>query len=188
MSEQQASRLARVGAALEGLSERERRLVALMLVVVGMTVVVLTTYGVTTALSSRDEAIESKRAALQLLIEQRDTFVAASTEAAAIREQLSDNNLRLSTFIEGRAAAAGIPRPREFDDSTQPLEGNITAEVTSAEFASLSFAQLQSLMSAIEGTDELVYVQQLAFSPARRGAEGLQLEVTLRTYKRERSR
>ena len=32
MSEQQASRLARVGAALEGLSERERRLVALMLV------------------------------------------------------------------------------------------------------------------------------------------------------------
>ena len=179
------TRMERVEAALSRLSEREQKLLVVMVVVVATMMIAIGSYTVGTALDERRERVETKRASLETLLTRRQTFLADAAEADRLREQLTENELRLSTFIEGRAGRAGIPRPREFRDSTQPLDGDVTAHITTATFAEITLEQMQALLTSIEGAEELVYTRQLSFQPERRGSGGLQLELTLTTFRQE---
>lgn len=175
----------RFEAALARFSDRERMLLGVMMLVFATLAVLGVTFVVRGRLADLHEGIEARRDALQLLATQADEYRRNSAYNDALREQLANNQIRLSTFIEGRAGRANIPRPREFRDAQQVLEGGITMYTTTADFGGIEFEQMQRLLQSIEEADELVFTRQVAVAPARRGGNGIDLEVTLATYKQE---
>lgn len=177
----QESRLAQ---AFAKLSDRERVLLGVMFVVLGSLAAIALTYVSSQRMAELQDEIDAKRTVLTELTTQRDDYLRNAARNAEIREQVRTANLRLSTFIEGRARAARLPTPREFSDNTQPLDGGVTLVTSTAQFASVELEQLEDMMRDIETSDELVFTRNLSVSPASRGADGMQVEVTLSTYRR----
>ncbi len=167
----------------DGLTDREKKLVVAMLgtfCVLGMFFIFTQTAG---AAGDRREAIAEGREALSMLIDEQDSYRVNAARVERIEELLETNDLRLSTFIEARATRAGITRPREFRDHTQPLEdGAVIAHYTTAVFPSMTQEQLSSLLTEIERAEELVFTNQIAVEPPRGAASGLQVELTLVTF------
>ncbi len=171
----------RLDTLMERFTERERKLLIVMVISVGTMLCVLIGYNVSTTLADIQEEITEKREALDLLVSNREEFQVNSSRNSMLREQLADNSVRLSTFIEGKSGRASMGRPREFRDNEFDLDGGVTMRSTTAEWASVEPDQVFRFLNSIEADDELVYVRQVAVTPARR-AEGLELEVTLVTY------
>ncbi len=180
----ESSEPGRIASAFAGLSDRERVLLAIMVVVLGTLATVALSYMATTRMSELQTEIDSKRGALALIAEQRESYARNAAQNAELQEQLQDNRLRLSTFIESRARQASLSPPREFRDNTLPVDGGVTLVTTTAQFESVELEQLEAFMTTIESSDELVFSRNLAVSPARRGSTGLQVELTLSTYRR----
>lgn len=172
----------RVEAALERLSARERVLLAAMvtvLVVMGASLAIFLVGG---RLDTLSETVSAKRDAIGALSARGEDYLANAAYNERINEQLQSNDLRLSTFIEGRAGRATIPRPREFRDAQQELDG-VTLVTTTASFTAIDFDQMQRLLSSIEDTDELVFVRRVAISPARGVADKIDLDLTVATFR-----
>ncbi len=184
MSENQATWVDRVEAQLSRFSAREQILLGVMVVVLGCLLVVAVAVLMNARASALDQRISDQREVLAMLVEERDAYRVNAAENARIEELLASNDLRLSSFIEARAGRLSIARPREFRDQEQALDGGVEAESTTAEFAGMEIEQLSALLTAIEEAEELVFTRQIAVAPARRGNEGLEVELTLVTFKR----
>ena len=174
----------RLDAFMERFSERERKLLMVMVLCVGTMLCVVFTLTVQRTLADMREDIEEKREALDLLIQYREDFRQNAARNAVIRNQLANNDVRLSTFIESKAGRASLGRPQEFRDNEFDMDGGVTMRSTTAEWSSVEPAQIIRFLDSVESAEELVYVRQVAVAPARR-AEGLQLEVTLVTFDQE---
>lgn len=166
---------------MERFTERERKLLIVMVLSVGTMLCVLIGYKVSTSLTDIQEEITEKREALDLLVQNRDEFQANASRNAILREQLADNGVRLSTFIEGKSGRASMGRPQEFRDNEFDMDGGVTMRSTTAEWNSVEPDQVFRFLNSVESAEELVYVRQVSVAPARR-AEGLELEVTLVTF------
>lgn len=175
----------RVDAALARFTERERLLIGVMILVVSAMAAFVVAWLLNGRMNTLHEEIAAKRDALTLLINESGEYRRNSEVNEELRRQLEENDIRLSTFIEGRGGRAGISRPREFRDNQTDLEGGVTMHTTTAEFDRVDLDQLQRLLSSIEESDELVFTRQVAVAPARREQSELQLEITLATFKRE---
>lgn len=169
---------------MERFSERERKLLMVMVVCVGTMLCVLFSFTVRNTLVDMQEEIAEKREALDLLVQHRDEFRANAVRNATLRAQLANNEVRLSTFIEGKSGRASMGRPSEFRDNEFEMDGGVTMRSTTAEWTSVEPEQMLRFLDSVENADELVYVRQVSVAPARR-AEGLQLEVTLVTFDQE---
>ncbi|MFT6400694.1 MAG: hypothetical protein ACJAYU_005472 [Bradymonadia bacterium] len=166
---------------MERFTERERKLLIVMVLSVGTMLCVLIGYNVSITFSDIQEDIAEKRDALDLLVGNREEFQANAGRNAILREQLADNEVRLSTFIEGKSGRASMGRPQEFRDNEFDLDDGVTMRSTTAEWNSVEPDQVFRFLNSVETAEELVYVRQVSVAPARR-AEGLELEVTLVTY------
>jgi hypothetical protein len=166
---------------MERFSERERKLLIIMVISVGTMFSVV--FGVTAqrTLSDMQEEIAEKREALELLVQHRDEYRANAIRNATLRAQLANNTVRLSTFIEGKSGRASMGRPHEFRDNEFNMDGGVTMRSTTAEWNSAEPEQILRFLDSVESADELVYVRQVSVAPARR-AEGLEFEVTLVTF------
>ena len=171
----------RLDAFMERFSERERKLLMVMIVCVGTMLCVVFSLTVQRTLADMQEEIAEKREALDLLIEHRDEFRQNAARNEIIRSQLADNQVRLSTFIEGKAGRASLGRPHEFRDNEFEMDGGVTMRSTTAEWRAVEAPQIVRFLDSVESAEELVFVRQVSVAPARR-ADGLQLEVTLVTF------
>lgn len=174
----------RLDSVLARFSERERMLLGVMAVTLFTLGVLASALVLRGRMETLNSEIDAKRSALSLLATQSEEYVRNSERNARLREQLRDNSIRLSTYIEGRAGRASIPRPREFRDNQLELDGGIKMLTTTVTFSSVELDQLQRLMESIEDSEELVFTRQIAVAPSRREA-GLELELTLATFKQE---
>lgn len=167
------------------LTERERKLLAIMAVTAIVFVLLFGNLLIGNALDGLREGNQERRAALNSLIHERDAYLMEVERARALEAQLEGNQLRLSSFIEAQASAAGVPRPREFRDHSQPVgQTGVTSHETTVSFPSMSFEQLMDLLNTFDGSDELVFIQSLRVAPARRGEHGLDADITIATYRR----
>ena len=169
---------------MERFSERERKLLMVMVVSVGTMLCVVFGFTAQRTLSDMQEEIAAKREALDLLVSHRDEFRTNAIRNATLRAQLANNEVRLSTFIEGKSGRASMGRPSEFRDNEFDMEGGVTMRSTTAEWTSVEPQQILRFLDSVQNAGELVYVRQVSVAPARR-AEGLQLEVTLVTFDQE---
>ena len=175
----------RLRARVAELTERERKLLLLMAVTGVLFLLLFGNLIVGNALDGLRDGNQQRRAALNELIHERERFLTEVAQAERLDARLESNRLRLSSFIETQASQAGVPRPREFRDHTQPVgQTGITAHETTVSFPSMSFEQLLDLLNSFEDSGELVFIQTLRVSPARRGEHGLDADITLATYRR----
>ena len=176
----------RLEGALEKYTDRERRLLMIMAIIVPLMLVTLIGSMTFRSLGKLNDKIEDQRAVLSDLFAERVNFVESQLAEEALNEQLENNNLQLASFIEARANDAGVARPRNFRDQTLPLgEGGIEEVETTTTFTDMTPADLDNLMVEILTAPELVYVRRLTLAPGRgRDANGLQVELTLVTYRR----
>lgn len=172
----------RVTQAFSELSERERVLLAVMVGVLSVLAVTVVTYLATTKLADANERIEEQREALALLATQREAFLENSAINERINDQVNNNSVRLSTFIEGRARQARLNTPRSIDDGQNP-RNNVVLHTATAEFNGVQLEQFQNFMQLVEQSDELVFTHQIELAPSRRGG-GMDLTVTVGTFKR----
>lgn len=169
----------------EELSEREQKLLGVMLVVVSLGVFLVASFGISSAFEKVDAQNERLRGALDAVLQQRDTFRSRAAAAQLAQSKLETNTLRLSSFIEARATRLGLASPRGFTDRQTPREDGITAFETTAQFQGLDLTQLDQLLNEFRNTDELVYIQEVQVDPSRaRTTTGLDVRVTLVTYRR----
>lgn len=167
------------------LTDRERKLLVLLAAVAVVFLLMLANLFVGNAFAALRDGNDDRRAALELLIAERDRFLLEQQQARTLEARLDGNQLRLSSFVETTASQTGVPRPREFRDHSQPVgQTGVTSIETTASFPSMSFEQLIDLLNAFEDSGELVFVQSLRITPARRGEHGLDADITLATYRR----
>lgn len=167
------------------LTERERKLLLLLGLVAVVFLLMLGNLFVGNAFSAMRDGNEDRRAALDLLITERERFLFEQEQARSLDARLDGNQLRLSSFVETTASQSGVPRPREFRDHSQPVgQTGVTSIETTVSFPSMSFEQLIDLLNAFEDSGELVFIQSLRITPARRGEHGLDADITLATYRR----
>jgi hypothetical protein len=170
---------------LANLSKRERVLLLILFGVLGSGIVLVSGYSLSTRLSDLEAGNRERRALLREVHEQSSVWRQQAEEMRRVQEQLADNRLRLSSFIESRATRLRIASPTGYTDRQNPREGGIVAIETTAQFQGVDIGQLDELLNEFQTTDELVYIQEVTVEPPRgRGTEGLQVKVTLVTYQR----
>lgn len=174
--------MGRVTQAFAELSERERKLLAVMVVVLSIMALTLVTYLTSIRLADANDRIEDQREALALLATQREAFLENSAITERINDQVNNNSVRLSTFIEGRARQARLNTPRSIDDGQTPRT-DVVLHTATAEFTGVELEQFQNFMELVEQSDELVFTHQIELAPSRRGG-GMDLSVTVGTFKR----
>ena len=165
---------------------REQRLLKAAGVTFLLMISVLLANTVFSGSQGRTDRIEAQRAALALLAERHQDYRRQTDERRRFDERLERNTLRLSTFLEGQATQLGIPRPTDFRDHQQPLasDPSILAVETTATFPPMTLQNLLDLAEAITTSDQLVHIHNLRVQPARRQGSGLEVEITLMTYRR----
>lgn len=167
------------------LSARERILLAIMMAVISTGLVFVVVWTAAGALRELSGGNDERRDVMLELLGQRASFAAQQAEQTELDEKLSNNELRLSSFIEGCATRAGLSAPTEFNDRQTPREGGITAFETSATFQGVELADFDRLMNELRATEELIYIQAVSLEPGRgRSADSLTAEITLVTYRR----
>ncbi|MFT4705631.1 MAG: hypothetical protein ACI81R_003342 [Bradymonadia bacterium] len=171
----------------QAFSERERRLLLIMVGVLSALAFLAITYSHTLKVEELQDEITERRDAVDRLIREYEPFMLADAQRQLVESKLEEEPVRLSTFIEARASRAGIGRPSEIRDRSQPLDGGITKHVSTAVFATMTAAQLNDLLSSVAESDELVFADQIAFQPPRGGNNTgmLAVELTLATFSRE---
>jgi len=175
----------RIAERLDGFTPRERMLLGIMAGIFAVGISAIVVYTMTGTLRTLSADNNEKREALSNLLAERDTYAQARAESDALQAQLDENPLRLSSFIEARATRLGIRSPSEYVDRQEPRDDGIVELQTTAEFPGIELGDLDALLREFVGTEELVFVQEIAVQPARgRGNDGHQVEVTLVTYQR----
>jgi hypothetical protein len=175
-----------LSAKIAQLSPRERLLLGVMVawLSIGATLVVI--WVAVGSMRELSQGNDDRRAAMLELLAQRTTFAQQQAASQELAERLSNNELRLSSFIESAATRAGLPAPTDFNDRQTPREGGITAFETTARFQGIELADFDRLMNELRSSEELVYIQHVSLEPGRgRSASQLVAEVTLVTYRRQ---
>lgn len=167
------------------LSARERILLAIMLAVLSTGLVFIVVWTAAGSLRQLGSGNDERRTVMLELLAQRASFAVQQAKQTALNEKLSNNELRLSSFIEGAATRAGLSAPTEFNDRQTPREGGITAFETTATFQGVELADFDRLMNELRATEELIYIQAVSLEPGRgRSSDSLTAEITLVTYRR----
>jgi len=169
---------------LQRFTPREQRLLGVMGLVLGCGLLLVVGYIFASTASQVREDNDERRRVLQMLRMQSGDFMAGLERNRRDQEKLNNNDLRLTTFIESRAATNGISFPSNFSDREVPGPDGVTSYQTTADFASLELAEVATLLNAFDSTQELVYIQDISISPARAREGGLFTKITLVTFRR----
>lgn len=174
----------RVQSALSGLTERERKLLGIMLLIVVGLGGFFFFNSMRLKTTEYREGITARREAIDDLLANRDEYAAQIAAQRRTQEQLQNNQLSLATFVETQSRSLQITRPSNFSDSRQPVAGNesVTAHSTEVTFPAMSLQQLSDFVNAVARSRELVYVQRIELEQPR-NASAFQVTMRLATYR-----
>ena len=176
--------IARLQAQLANLSARERRLVLFG----GGAMLVFVVFMVTFTFSNKADAIRDRTMAKIRKLDEVQTLAAGfrdnESRRLAVESQLKASNIRLLTYLEEKAKAAGIELPSINPKPDVTLEGDKIVE--SAVELSLTEVKLNRLVDFLTSVEAapggLVKVKYLRLEP-RPSNETLTAWLTVATYK-----
>lgn len=177
----------RARAAFLGLTEREQKLVALLVfIVVGMLLFFVVSGQIRKTNEWRQGSIE-RREAISQLISRRADYAAAVLETKELNFKLDANPVSIPSFVEARSRSLSIMAPTNFRDSRQPVGGNpnVTALSTEIVFPDMTLGQLSDFAREVYLAPELLYIQRIDLKE-RRNAEGFEVTMQLTTYQNNR--
>ena len=177
----------RIGQVLARFSERERVLLVAMVCVLGALLVTSLGYLGSQKLGSLSDDNEAKRAAIASIIREREAITAKMMQRERLNDQLENNDLRMNSFVEQRASALGIRRPTEFTERQEQATAGVTEFLTTVEFPQLSPRELDDFLREVYFSEELVHIRTIETEQSRRSPSDLTANITLATYRRERT-
>lgn len=178
---------ARARAAFLGLTAREQKLIAILVVVLFGMLMFFLISGQLRKTKEWRQGSEERRDAISQLISRRAEYATAVLETKELNFKLDANPVSIPSFVEARTRSLSITAPTNFRDSRQPVGGNpdVTAISTEIVFPEMTLTQLSDFAREVENAAELLYIQRIDLKE-RRSAEGFEVTMQLTTYQNTR--
>lgn len=169
-----------------GLTERERKLMMLLGVVLVVFGLFLMVSGQVRKSNEWREGTQERRDAISLLISNRATYAQAIAAQRELNAKMTGNAVSVPTFVEARCRQLNITRPTNFRDSRAPVANNpgVTALTTEVVFPQMTLTQVSDFSRAVYESGELLYIQRIEIKQKRNAnaADGFEVSMQLTTY------
>jgi general secretion pathway protein M len=174
--------LSQLSASFATLSSRERRMVMIAGVALGVFVVFLVTWSFSSSAEAIRKRTQGKIARLEEVQELAATYRDAKGVQEAMEQRLAASNVRLISYLEEKGNKAGLSIPSINPKADITLEGDKIVE-SAAEFTltDVPLNRLVDFLSAVEAGPGVVKVKYLRIEP-RLKDETLTAWVTVATY------
>lgn len=169
--------------AYENLTERERRLVALLGVVAVLIVVVLPILFMTAEVSDMEAENEELRAVMREIEQARPRLARIAAERDATSERYANRAPALGGFVEQRAAAHGLSL-REINDQPELALGSYMRRGVRVRMPDVAIDPVLEMLEEIDRSDHPVAVSRLQIDRYR-DAGNFNVEVGVSAYDRE---
>ncbi len=171
-----------LSATLATLSQREQRLVLFA----GTAICVFIVFLISLGFSRRDDAIRSrshvKSAQLTEMMTLVSTYRTRRAKSAELERRLQASNVRLLTFLDGKARKAGIDLQTQSPRPDIQLEGSqITESSVEITLTEVKLNRLVDFLNAVEAAPEMVTVKYIRIEP-RPGSAALTAWLTIAAY------
>jgi general secretion pathway protein M len=157
-----SDRLARLGV-------RERRLLGILVGILGLFLVLLLPIGLTALVHSRRSENEAVRKALADIDDSRDQIERGKAERAATLERYARPAPPLAAFLAGLATTSGVEIPESQDRQAVPHGKKYSERTTKIALHRLGMLKLAKFMESIEQSGHPVVISQLDIR--KRGSE-----------------
>ncbi len=155
--------------AYENLTEREKRLVTLLGMVVGVVLLFLPLWLVTSAISDIEDENAEIRAVLRDLARERPEIARREAERQAAERRYDSPAPPLGSFLEERARAAGYDHPLEVDDQPDKVEGGFTRRHVRASLQNVGLRTTIDALTEVENSRHPVAIESLEFQHYQNG-------------------
>ncbi|MBK6576446.1 MAG: type II secretion system protein M [Sandaracinaceae bacterium] len=169
--------------AYDNLTERERRLVALLGVVFVMIVVLLPILFMSAEVSDMETENEELRAVMREIEQARPRLTRIAAENEATRERYANRAPALGGYVEQRAAAHGLSL-REINDQPELALGNYMRRGVRVRMPDVAIDPVLEMLEEIDRSEHPVAVSRLQIDRYR-DAGNFNVEVGVSAYDRQ---
>ncbi|WP_375760658.1 type II secretion system protein GspM [Corallococcus exercitus] len=167
----------------ERLSDRERKLVALAGSAVLVFVLFVTLFSFANSANGYRRRTQDKLAKLQEVQALATSYGQAQAERQAVEQQLTQSNVRLLTYIEDKATAAGLTAPNMTPKGDVGVgDGKIIESSVELTFTDVDLRKLTDFLRTVETGPGIVKVKYLRVEP-RPATDTLTAWTTVATYR-----
>ena len=147
--------------AFENLNERERKLVMVLGAVLGVVVVFLPIWLLTSSVSDIEEENEQIREALRDISQHGGQLAEWEAQRDAAERRYQTPAPPLGSFLEAKAREAGYDRPLEVTDQPEKVESGFTRRNTRASLPAVGLRTAIDMMTAVENSPYPVAIERL---------------------------
>jgi general secretion pathway protein M len=167
----------------ERLSDRERKLVALAGSAVLVFVLFVILFSFANSAAGYRKRTQDKLAKLQEVQTLAASYREAQSERQAVEQQLTGNNVRLISYIEDKATAAGLTVPNMSPKGDVGIgDGKIIESSVEVTFTDVDLRKLTDFLRTVESGPGVVKVKYLRIEP-RPASDTLAAWTTVATYR-----
>jgi general secretion pathway protein M len=165
-----------------GLSQRERRIIGLMIAAFLAVVVVLTFTSARRTLAQHELALENKRLGMERIAQLAQTYRQAQTARERIEARIRGNPVRLFSYLEELAKRKDVVLGDMQDRGTDDVSEGVQRSTVEVSFARIDLRSLTGFLNEIEKSPHLVKVEKLRFRGRNDDPNLLDATVTVSTY------
>lgn len=176
------SQFDRLGTAWASLSDRERRILALMAVATVLFVAALGFTSLRKSIGSREAAIASKTQSMERIGRLADGYREAEQARQRMEARIKGNPVRLFSYLEDVAKKQQITLGDMQDRGTDSVGEGISRSTVEVSFARIDLRSLTAFLNEIEKSQHLVKVEKLRMRGRTDDPNSLDAAVTVSTY------
>lgn len=146
---------------LQSLEERERRLLGIAALIVGVTVVLVPPIALVAVLHSKRSDVDAVRAAISSIEDQSDSIQRAKLEKAALAERYKKPAPQLQAFLAKLASDVGVEIPESQDRQVVPRGKRFDERSTKVTLRKVGMLKLVRFLEKIELSGHPIKVSQI---------------------------
>lgn len=166
------------------ITERERRLFVTLVMTLGLLVVVVGGYLITSDIAETNSQNEDIRAALKAIARNRIEYLEAKQKMRAMEVRLGNTTPQLATDMEAAAKEVGVQIPETNERTPAPVGRRYLEHNVDVKLRQIDLKQLGKFIYRLETGSHLIYVTRLGVR--RRFAERDKLDIELTATSIER--
>lgn len=170
---------------VDGLNDRERRLVGILLACLGLLLVFSILFFATSKISSKRAQLTRNNAQLHEIRSLEKDFIQARNKNERARLAIMHNDISLMTFIHSVSNRFGLA-VKDLSETKRPLAKSNVVEISvKLNLTKLSIDKVTALLEALETSDhgELIKVTKLKINKRFDEPDLLDLQMTVSTWK-----
>lgn len=172
-----------VSSAFGRLTPREKRLVSIGSVAIVMFVLYFVQHSFDKSAESHKASIDAETRRIVKAQALSETYRESEAKRLAAEQQLKSNNVRLISYIEEKATAAGLTIPTLYPKSEMPLgESAILENTLDITLTDIKIDRLVKFLSSLESGPGIIQVSSLRIEP-RVEKETLTAWITVASYR-----